>query len=129
MCPLHSEVLRKHPTACASALFLLMVFLALLMGYSWGGIFWVPSILLAVFILLGAVALRIYTSSSREAEPAEMADPTSSPVYYEETTPKEGKSKRPVILCPSCGYENPRDAEFCIRCGRDLDVTDDVARY
>ncbi|MFX1352106.1 MAG: zinc-ribbon domain-containing protein [Promethearchaeota archaeon] len=27
------------------------------------------------------------------------------------------------MKCPDCGQKNPRDAEFCIGCGRDLFAT------
>lgn len=43
--------------------------------------------------------------------------------------PKDTESKTPVLSCPDCGYTNPGDAEFCIKCGRDLDVIDDLTRY
>ncbi|MFX1487036.1 MAG: zinc-ribbon domain-containing protein [Promethearchaeota archaeon] len=82
-----------------------------------------------IFALLG---LQVFArrSSSREAEVAELvADSTPAPFYYEEAKPEEVESETPMVSCPDCGYENPGDADFCIRCGRDLDIKDDTARY
>ncbi|MFX1487033.1 MAG: zinc ribbon domain-containing protein [Promethearchaeota archaeon] len=92
--------------------------------------FEVISVFFIFFGLVGIIIFGMYRSSSRLAEVDEpMDDPTTSPVYHEESAPKDFQSKTPMLSCPHCGYENPADADFCIRCGRDLDVTDDVARY
>ncbi|MFX1487436.1 MAG: hypothetical protein ACFFBS_10155 [Promethearchaeota archaeon] len=42
---------------------------------------------------------------------------------------KDTKSKTPVLLCPDRAHRNPSDADFCVRCGRDLDVADEAAQY
>ncbi|MFX0069409.1 MAG: zinc ribbon domain-containing protein [Candidatus Hodarchaeota archaeon] len=55
-------------------------------------------------------------------------EPTSRPIYREEITPKEVEPRKPEFICPDCGHANPRDADFCIRCGQDLDLTDEVSR-
>ncbi|MFX0097246.1 MAG: zinc ribbon domain-containing protein [Candidatus Hodarchaeota archaeon] len=114
------------------------VMIFLILAWIWpslqisGGIPYTGIFLFMLFILVGLSIFGKHMSSSREAEEAEpMTDPTASPVYYDyEESPSEVfESKTPVFSCPDCGHENPGDADFCIRCGRDLDITDDVARY
>ncbi|MFX0097489.1 MAG: zinc-ribbon domain-containing protein [Candidatus Hodarchaeota archaeon] len=102
-----------------------------LLGYAFGGIF--DYVLIFIFLLMPLVILVIsvlYRSSSEEGQAFDVsAYPDIESVYYEETGPEEGEPKTPGFLCPDCGHKNPRDADFCIRCGQDLDITDDVARY
>ena len=90
----------------------------------------VISLFLMVFTILGLMIFDMYKSSSKETQAVEpMVDPTTSPVYYEETIPEDIESEKPLLSCPNCGYMNPGDAYFCIRCGQDLRVSDEVARY
>ena len=37
---------------------------------------------------------------------------------------EESKTATPTQRCPNCGAENPEFAEFCARCGRDLECED-----
>lgn len=123
---------RRTRNALGAVMILLLLAVAGItaVGNIYGGVFVVPLTFLVVFVLIAVATWGIYKSSSRLAEVDEpMDDPTTGPVYLEETTPKEAESKTPVLSCPDCGHKNPKDADFCIRCGRDLDVTDDVARY
>lgn len=111
-------------------LFLLAFFALGGIGRLRGGIFLIVSMFLILFVLAGLAVFGIYWSSSRGTQAIEpMVDSITSPTHREETTPEDVGSETAVLSCPDCGYKNPADADFCIRCGRDLDVTDDVARY
>ncbi|MFX0097233.1 MAG: zinc-ribbon domain-containing protein [Candidatus Hodarchaeota archaeon] len=123
---------RRTRDALGAVMILLLLAVAgiIAVGNIYGGVLVVPLTFLVVFVLIGVATWGIYKSSSRLAEVDEpIDDPTTGPAYYEETTPKDVESKTPAFSCPDCGYENPMDADFCIGCGRDLDVTDEVARY
>ncbi|MFX0097239.1 MAG: hypothetical protein ACFE7E_05720 [Candidatus Hodarchaeota archaeon] len=108
----------------------LAIFVFRALFYPWGNPFFT---LIPAFVFISALlGLLIFThrSPSREAAVAELvADSTTGPIYYEETKPEDVESETPMFLCPDCGHENPGDADFCIGCGCDLDVTDEVARY
>lgn len=100
-----------------------------------GGIYFIISVFFILFVSVSLIVFGAHKYLLREAEAAEsMVDEEEVEEfidYDQMSVLKAGdvESKKPVLSCPHCGYENPADADFCIRCGRDLDVTDDVARY
>jgi len=87
---------------------------------------------LAMAAVIGMFALLSRMASWPEEAITESIDRERVPG---ETARDVGKPEAPEpatffgIACLYCGHGNPRDAEFCIKCGRNLDETDDVARY
>ncbi|MFX0069311.1 MAG: zinc ribbon domain-containing protein [Candidatus Hodarchaeota archaeon] len=87
---------------------------------------------LAMAAVIGVFALLSRMASWPEEAITELIDRDRVP---EVTAREVGKLEAPEpssffgTACPYCGHGNPRDAEFCIRCGQTLDLTDDVAQY
>ncbi|MFX1487035.1 MAG: zinc ribbon domain-containing protein [Promethearchaeota archaeon] len=77
---------------------------------------------------IAMVAILVLAASYRfqfSVEP--IIEPTTGSTLEEEDTLEESKIETTDQLVPSeiscskCGYKNPSDAQFCIRCGRDLE--------
>lgn len=88
--------------------------------------------ILGFVMIIAAVGFIIAVKSKAKASVVEpLIEPLIEPKYNEETTREEiveetekaGPLEHTLpseAICAYCGYVNPSDAEFCIRCGRHL---------
>lgn len=89
------------------------------------GLFVIFAFVGVVFTIIIASIIRSRPSAAVTPRTRPMVETTAEPAY-EEIPFKEDKAKAPEdvllpgLICPKCGYDNPADAEFCIRCGQKL---------
>ncbi|MFX0088931.1 MAG: zinc ribbon domain-containing protein [Promethearchaeota archaeon] len=87
---------------------------------------------LAMAAVIGVFALLNRVASWPEEAITESIDRDRVPEVTAREVGKPEAREPPSFFgigCPYCGHGNPRDAEFCIRCGRTLDEIDDATQY
>ncbi|MFX1352103.1 MAG: zinc-ribbon domain-containing protein [Promethearchaeota archaeon] len=89
------------------------------------GLVGLPSFIIGGIVMVVILALVASYRFQFSVEP--IIEPTTEPTLEEGDTLEESKIETTDQLVPSeipcsrCGYKNPSDAQFCIRCGRNLE--------